>query len=988
MCCSKEERFTTSDNISSSKSPRHSNSPARNLKISTPAMGSSSWYLTQRLLVLLLCHLNPSVSYSLKNCTIDYSEDVLAGISLDCSNRKLVTIPEDIPRNAVTVKLHTNLIERINRDDFVNLSKLSILMLDLNQIYHVDDGSFIHMVSLTRLYMRCNKLTNLTGNLFRGLSNLTTLDLSTNSIQFIHTSAFQSLFSLQTVMLQNNELQRIADIQPLLQLPHLQNLSIGANQFSSFQTKDLLLSKPSGLKMLDVSDSKFEKFSITTHIFPHLEAIDLSASGHSPGLKWDIPDKTLLKNITQLYFSNTSISFEGIQRVLQSLNSLAHLRLNYMEKWINNTLLATVCKIPTLKRLDLFYSRVSNLSTELGTCSQLSELDLSDTHMTELPKGSIRFMKQLRYLNVGTNSLTKVPDDIRSLSSLEILILTDNEISCLSCDDFINTTRLTELHLNINHIAKLNRCVFENLTELKVLDMSDNLLWTFADAFKTGLKKLKFLYLSQNDVSVFEDHVFESLGSLEYLEVVSHKVGRVYPNSFEGLDNLQTLSVSLPLEYECNFRGLKRLENLTIYLNTDFKNSRPSYYEDLFHLKSLKVFTVICKKDHDGLPFDVRIERLQAMNHLEDFTAQNIYISAPHPGTFQFNPQLKSLTIGQTDLSDLLPELFEPIPNLQALDLSNSKLKSLDFLAQVNLSALRCLKLSDNEITVINETVLQSLPALTYLDLSNNPFTCDCSNAGFIQWVKSNTQTQVVNGHQYTCSFPVAAQGSKLLDFDTQSCRMDISSLCFISSTSLIVLTLLTSFIYHFLRWQLAYTFYLFLAFLYDNRRKKKKKRAPHRYDAFISYSVHDEAWVYREMLPVLEGKQGWRLCLHHRDFQPGKAIIENITDAIYDSRKTICVISQCYLQSEWCSREIQMASFRLFDEQKDVLILLFLEDIPAQLLSPYYRMRKLLKKRTYLSWRQADQHSGVFWQNVRRALETGDAPADNADLLTGPSGC
>ncbi|KAL3047699.1 hypothetical protein OYC64_021807 [Pagothenia borchgrevinki] len=373
---------------------------------------------------------------------------------------------------------------------------------------------------------------------------------------------------------------------------------------------------------------------------------------------------------------------------------------------------------------------------------------------------------------------------------------------------------------------------------------------------------------------------------------------------------------------------------------------------------------------------------LQAMKHLEEFTAENVYISAPDPETFQFNPQLKSLTIGQTDLSDLLPELFEPIPNLQVLDLSECQIKSLDFLTQVNLSALRCLKLRDNEITVINETIFQSLPALTYLDLENNPFTCDCSNAGFIQWVRSNNQTQVVNGHQYTCSFPVAEQGSKLLDFDIQSCWMDVSFLCFISSCCITLVTLLTSFIYHFLRWQIAYTFHLFLAFLYESRRRKKG--APNQYDAFISYNIHDEAWICREMLPVLEGEQGWKLCLHHRDFQPGKPIIENITDAIYGSRKTICVITRRYLQSEWCSREIQMASFRLLDEQKDVLILIFLEDIPAHQLSPYYRMRKLLKKRSYLSWPQAGQHTGVFWQNVRRALEAGGAATETTHLLTG----
>ncbi|XP_015230540.1 PREDICTED: toll-like receptor 13 isoform X3 [Cyprinodon variegatus] len=163
-----------------------------------------------------------------------------------------------------------------------------------------------------------------------------------------------------------------------------------------------------------------------------------------------------------------------------------------------------------------------------------------------------------------------------------------------------------------------------------------------------------------------------------------------------------------------------------------------------------------------------------------------------------------------------------------------------------------------------------------------------------------------------------------------------------------------------------------------------RKKEDPHRFDAFVSYNVHDEDWVYRELLPELEGEQGWRLCLHHRDFQPGKPIIENITDAIYESRKTICVISRHYLLSEWCSREIQMASFRLFDEQKGVLILLFLEEIPTYHLSALYGMRNLVKKRTYLSWPQAAQHPRLFWQNVKRALQTGDALTENTDLLTG----
>ncbi|KAJ3583017.1 hypothetical protein NHX12_000014 [Muraenolepis orangiensis] len=166
------------------------------------------------------------------------------------------------------------------------------------------------------------------------------------------------------------------------------------------------------------------------------------------------------------------------------------------------------------------------------------------------------------------------------------------------------------------------------------------------------------------------------------------------------------------------------------------------------------------------------------------------------------------------------------------------------------------------------------------------------------------------------------------------------------------------SFTHHFLQWHLVYAYYLLLAFLYNTKHKDKRA---HRYDAFVSYNANDEHWVLGELLPKLEDEQGWRLCLHHRDFQP-------VTN---------------YLASEWCSREIQVASFRLFDEQKDVLILVFLEDIPMQQLSPYHRMRRLLKRQTYLSWSRAVAHPDLFWEKLRQALETREDPAGEHLLLS-----
>uniref|UniRef100_A0A3Q2QT80 Toll-like receptor 13 n=1 Tax=Fundulus heteroclitus TaxID=8078 RepID=A0A3Q2QT80_FUNHE len=952
------------------------------LKIVTTKGIMSFLFILQ--LLFLSFHFKSSLAYSLKNCTILYQDEPTAKASLDCADRKLETVPDDIPKDVVSLQLWNNLLEKINKEDFCGMSKLISLDLTYNKIAVVEDGSFSNLISLNKLSLASNRLTNLTNNMFQSLSNLVVLDLSDNLIQIIHEIAIQDLIRLKTLDLSDNNIREIVDIKPLFQLPMIQKLSLDCNQLSSFETKDLPLNFSSTLEDLSIS-SRNLKLSITSPIFSHIQNIAFPTCGQNSNLTWIIPDKTFLSNITQFCLEQQIRSFEDMEHILQSLESLSHLRLNYLNEQVRARVLTTICKIPTLRRLDLSKNVFAHFTLKLSPCFDLTELDLSSTYITELPKGSIHSMKKLQSLDMSNNELTTIPYDIRTLSSLEILSLEVNAISELTCEDFLNTTHLKELSLFLNRITKLPECVFQHLTELKILNVGQNMLQTFGDTFKIALQKLETLDISNHFVAVLNSEDFKGLSSLKYLRFQSDHILMLEEQIFQGLKNLESLFATF-IDYELNFTELQHLENLTIYFNSAFplKILQLTSPEEFIQLRSLKSLTVISVDIVRGA--DPQTTVLRAMNHLEYFRAVNVYGQVPDVATFQFNPKLKTLIFAKADFPELEYKLFLPIQNLQNLEITESKLKSLDFLVQANLSELRYLKLTDNGLVRVNETVFQSVPSLIYLDLSNNTFTCDCSNSGFIYWIKNNKQTQVVNAHQYKCAFPLEKRGTLLLDFDIQSCWDDGRFLCFIFSTCLVLLTLLTSFIYNFLRWHLIYTFHLFLAFLYDTR--KRRKGDPHQFDAFVSYNIHDEDWVYREMLPVLEREQGWKLCLHHRDFQPGKPIIENITDAIYGSRKTICVISRHYLQSEWCSREIQMASFRLFDEQKDVLILLFLEEIPTHHLSPYYRMRKLVKKRTYLSWPQAAQHPGVFWQNVQRALQTGDAPTENMDLLTGPAGC
>uniref|UniRef100_A0A3Q2VVV6 Toll-like receptor 13 n=1 Tax=Haplochromis burtoni TaxID=8153 RepID=A0A3Q2VVV6_HAPBU len=827
-------------------------------------------YLLLISLLSFLFHCEHSLAFSLKNCTILYSENP-NNVSVTCAKRHLTAIPDDIPGNAVSLNLSSNDLSNISRMYLRGLSKLEALYVKNNWILQIDDGTFADVVELKVLDLGENLLTALTKNMFQGLSKLETLSLNSNNISFISPVVFQPLVIIRSVDLSNNFLHQIKAVDYIFKLPTLQHLIITYNTFSSFQSDDLHVNTSN---LLTLSLDSVKKFSITRDIFPHLQSLDLR--GWSKDIEWEVSNKTFLRSLTRLHMSETSLSFDVYRAILQTAYSLQE-----------NS------KIHTIKE------------NMLQSCSNLVELNLSFNNIKSMADNALQSMTQLRSLILQNNELSELPVAVQGLTTLEVYDLSTNDISELYCPYFWNLTSLTILDLSHNQISYIFDCVFQNLNNLKILNLENNQIMSFIDTFKDKLQTLEFLNLRNIDIMNFIHGDFRSLSSLQYLCIDLDECDSVDEGGFEGLDNLQILYLLGDNYFYDHFSGLSNLSTLILNVvqsqshNSSEQRERP--FSNLQRLKKLHI------KVHRGY-YDISKDVLSGLTSLEYLITEAYFMGSLYPDTFKHTPQLKHLRISYSELSVLTSDVFLPIPNLIILDLSNNKLRSLDFLAEAKLSALRWLNVSDNELFVISETVIQSLPGLTYLDLSANLLTCECSNYGLIQWIQGSKQTQVVNAHQYTCAFPVSQRGKKFLDFGFDSCWIDAALLCFLFSSSLVMLTLLASFIYHFLRSHLTYAYYLFLAFLYDNKRRKKG--IPHSYDAFVSYNVHDEAWVCGELLPELEGQQGWRLCLHHRDFEPGKPIVENITDAIYSSRKTICVISPNYLQSEWCSKEIQMARY------------------------------------------------------------------------------
>ena len=76
-------------------------------------------------------------------------------------------------------------------------------------------------------------------------------------------------------------------------------------------------------------------------------------------------------------------------------------------------------------------------------------------------------------------------------------------------------------------------------------------------------------------------------------------------------------------------------------------------------------------------------------------------------------------------------------------------------------------------------------------------------------------------------------------------------------------------------------------------------------FDAFVLYHFDsDDDFVVSCVLPELEETRDFKLCIHSRNFTPGRDIKDNIEEAIEGSNSAIILLSQGFVDSIWCKEE------------------------------------------------------------------------------------
>lgn len=205
---------------------------------------------------------------------------------------------------------------------------------------------------------------------------------------------------------------------------------------------------------------------------------------------------------------------------------------------------------------------VSTLPPEIGLLSSLEVLDLTNNQLTNIPR-EISQLKKLKKLDLYGNRLTNLSDSILELTQLEELNLWGNEIDAIPTS-IANLSKLRELNIGSNQLTQLPLELFyiSTLETLWVAYNNIELLPSHIDL----LTKLTTLGLHGNPIKIDKLPLgIWKLPNLSDLGLGSKQLYRL-PPQITDLTNLQTLIlhdfqlIELPVE----IGNLSQLQTLSL----------------------------------------------------------------------------------------------------------------------------------------------------------------------------------------------------------------------------------------------------------------------------------------------------------------------------------------------------------------------------------------------------------------------------------------
>ena len=159
-------------------------------------------------------------------------------------------------------------------------------------------------------------------------------------------------------------------------------------------------------------------------------------------------------------------------------------------------------------RLNLSEKALTTIPREIILLTGLQLLNLSNNQITVLPQGIFDALNQLQWLALYSNQITVLPQGIfDALNQLEVLGLDNNQITVLPQGIFDALNQLQRLGLNKNQITVLPQGIFAGLNQLLRLGLHYNQITVLPQGIFDALDQLQELYLYGNPRLLFSYHM-------------------------------------------------------------------------------------------------------------------------------------------------------------------------------------------------------------------------------------------------------------------------------------------------------------------------------------------------------------------------------------------------------------------------------------------------------------------------------------------------
>lgn len=413
----------------------------------------------------------------------------------------LVNLEElNLASNKLQIDENTRIFQSMTSLRFINLSKNNLNSLDLS-IFHQNRN-------LRQLILSHNPNISLTG--FAKLYKLKLLDLSSNNFNNIP-NEIKLLINLQYLYLDKNNLEFIPS--ELNELNNLEILSLNGNQIRELNDLFCLNTKfKFSLRELNLSKNILseDRFSEQFFLFKNLKKLDLSSN------KFKFIPNSLPNELTELRLDKNNIfslttkpltlfdyanfyDDEEEQKLLEELKKSNEVKIMHKNVFYSKN----------LKNFNLSSNNIQDIPQEFGILNHnLVEFDLSDNLIHRFEVSLCRGYVNLTRLNLASNRINSLPEQIRELVKLEYLNLSNNRLNRITYELCNELHNLIELDLNRNSLDEFPLFVFKRNNQLYTTSTSNRIFSSnetrdlvSTNSFTFNLGKLEVLNLAANSLN-------------------------------------------------------------------------------------------------------------------------------------------------------------------------------------------------------------------------------------------------------------------------------------------------------------------------------------------------------------------------------------------------------------------------------------------------------------------------------------------------------